>query len=196
MPLSNSSQEWFIDKYHNAARSHDSIMTIQSFKCANCSVNSLAPGKFEWNFRQVIFKNILVIDGWDISWEIALILMSCTLSEMMNKRCPITMSLDFTNDQSTLVQVMAWCRHATSHYLSQCWPRSLSPFLHCYVPYPLFQFLEFLFAKFGLICNRQKKQVFMCNTLRPESKWLALSNHFSLMKHIALWLKFCEVLWR
>ena len=38
------------------------------------------------------------------------------------------MSLDFTDDQSTLVQVMAWCRQATSHYLSQCWPRSLSPY--------------------------------------------------------------------
>ena len=31
-------------------------------------------------------------------------------------------------DKSTLVQVMAWCRQATSHYLSQCWPRSLSPY--------------------------------------------------------------------
>ena len=39
------------------------------------------------------------------------------------------MSLDFTDDdQSTLAQVMAWCRQATSHYLSQCWPRSLSPY--------------------------------------------------------------------
>ena len=27
---------------------------------------------------------------------------------------------------STLVQVMAWCRQATSHYLSHCFPRSLS----------------------------------------------------------------------
>ena len=36
------------------------------------------------------------------------------------------MSLDFTDDQSTLVQVMVWCRQATSHYLNQCWPRSLS----------------------------------------------------------------------
>ena len=35
------------------------------------------------------------------------------------------MSLD---DQSTLVQVMAWCHHATSHCLSLCWPRSLSPY--------------------------------------------------------------------
>ena len=40
------------------------------------SVNSLAPGKFEWNFRHVIFKQILVIDGWGISCEIALIWMS------------------------------------------------------------------------------------------------------------------------
>ena len=38
------------------------------------------------------------------------------------------MPLDFTDDKSALVQVMAWCRQATSHYLSQCWPRSLSPY--------------------------------------------------------------------
>ena len=35
------------------------------------------------------------------------------------------MSLDFTDDQSTLVQIMACCLTAPSHYLSQCWPRSL-----------------------------------------------------------------------
>ena len=40
----------------------------------------------------------------------------------------IWISVDFTDDQSTLVQVMAWCRQATSHYLSQCWPRSLTPY--------------------------------------------------------------------
>ena len=52
-----------------------------------------------------------MIDDWGISCDIAL----------------IWISLDFTDDQSTLIQVMAWCRQATSHYLSQCWPRSLSP---------------------------------------------------------------------
>ena len=75
-------------------------------------VNSLVPGKFARNSRQVIFKQILVIDGWGISCEIAL----------------IWMSLDFTDDQSTLVPVMAWCSQATSHYLSQCWHRSLWPY--------------------------------------------------------------------
>ena len=53
-----------------------------------------------------------MVDGWGISCEIAL----------------IWMSLDFTDDQSTLIQVMARCRQAVSHYLSQCWPRSLSPY--------------------------------------------------------------------
>ena len=28
----------------------------------------------------------------------------------------------------TLVQVMAWCRQATSHYLSQCWLKSVSSY--------------------------------------------------------------------
>ena len=49
--------------------------------------------------------------GWGISYEIAL----------------RWMPLDLTDDKSTLVQVMAWCRQATSHYLSQCWPRSMLP---------------------------------------------------------------------
>ena len=37
------------------------------------------------------------------------------------------MPLDLTDDKSALVQVMAWCHQAASHYLSQCWPRSMSP---------------------------------------------------------------------
>ena len=49
--------------------------------------------------------------GWGISFEIAL----------------RWMPLDLADDKSTLVQVMAWCRQATSHYLSQCWPRFMSP---------------------------------------------------------------------
>ena len=35
--------------------------------------NSLVPGKFEWNFIYIIFKQILVIDCWGIFCEIALI---------------------------------------------------------------------------------------------------------------------------
>ena len=58
----------------------------------------------------VIFKLISVIVGWGISCEIAF----------------RWMSLDLTDGKSTLIQVMAWCRQATSHYLSQCWPRSMS----------------------------------------------------------------------
>ena len=53
---------------------------------------------------------MLVIDGWGIHCEIAL----------------IWMSPDFTDDQSTLVQVMAWCRLATNHYLSDRFQTSQS----------------------------------------------------------------------
>ena len=37
-------------------------------------------------------------------------------------------SLDLSDDKSTLVQMKALCRQATSHYLSQCWPKSVSPY--------------------------------------------------------------------
>ena len=45
--------------------------------------------------------------------------------------CEITvrwMSMDLTDDKSILVQVMAWCRQTTSHYRTQCWPRSMPPY--------------------------------------------------------------------
>ena len=35
------------------------------------------------------------------------------------------MPQDLTDYKSTLVQVMAWCCQAPSHYLSQCWPKSM-----------------------------------------------------------------------
>ena len=71
--------------------------------------NSLAPGRFERKFRWIIFMVILVIDGWDVHCEIALWWLFFYTSY----------------DKLTLVQVMAWCHQAPSHYLSQCWPRSV-----------------------------------------------------------------------
>ena len=35
---------------------------------------------------------------------------------------------DTFDDKSALVQVMAWCHQARSHYLTQCWPSSMMPF--------------------------------------------------------------------
>ena len=75
-------------------------------------VNSLTPGRLEWNFIQAVFKWILVIDGCGNPSETAI----------------RWMSLDLSHDKSTLFQVMAWCRQATSHYLSQCWLRSMLPY--------------------------------------------------------------------
>ena len=56
--------------------------------------NSLAPVGFDDILEKWFFKLLSVIDGWAISSEIALRLMS----------------LDLIDDKSTLVQVMAWCR--------------------------------------------------------------------------------------
>ena len=70
--------------------------------CVTCfsNVKSLALGRFEGNFRKVIFKLIIVSDGWGISDECHWALL---ISQHWLK--------------------MAWCHRATSHYLSQSWPR-------------------------------------------------------------------------
>ena len=92
----------------------DKLLSESMINLPHVTFNSYALGKFESNFRYAIFKQILVTGGWGFSYEISL----------------IWMSLDFTVNQSTLVQVMAWCRQATSHYLSQCWPRSVTIWRH------------------------------------------------------------------
>ena len=97
---------------HLELLSVDICQTTLLFTWTHFCVNSLAPGRFKWNFRLAIFNQILGIHVWDISCEIA----------------PWRFSLDLTYLKSTLVQVMAWCHQATSHYLNQCWPRSMSPY--------------------------------------------------------------------
>ena len=76
--------------------------------------NSLAPGRYNRNFRYLIFNLISIIGGRGISCKMTL----------------RWLSLDLNDDKSTLVQVMAWCRQATSHYLSQCWPISMPLYGH------------------------------------------------------------------
>ena len=53
-------------------------MTFPGIVCIN-PFNTLTPGKLEWKFRYVIFKQILVTDGWGISCEIVLKWMSLGL---------------------------------------------------------------------------------------------------------------------
>ena len=57
-------------------------------------------------------------------------------------------------DKLTLVQVMAWCHQATSHYLSQCWPRSVLPY--CVTrPQGFKFFLHVYFHSFSVICSKK-----------------------------------------
>ena len=38
------------------------------------------------------------------------------------------MPQNLADDKSTLIQVIVWCRQATSHYPNPCWPRSPTPY--------------------------------------------------------------------
>ena len=70
--------------------------------------NSLTPCGFDYILKFVNFKLISTINIFSIFCEIAIRWMPQHLTDHL----------------STLGKVMACCRPATSHYLSQCWPRS------------------------------------------------------------------------
>ena len=75
-------------------------------------INSLAPVRSYCDFENVIFNLALLIGIFKSS----------------NDNVLRWMPQNLTDDKSTLVQVMAWCRQATNHYLNQCWPRSPMPY--------------------------------------------------------------------
>ena len=75
-------------------------------------VNSLWPGRCEYDSKNVIFNLVLLTGIFKSSYD------------SVRRWMPH----DLTDDKSTLVQVMAWYRQATSHYLNQCWPRSPTPY--------------------------------------------------------------------
>ena len=79
-------------------------------------VNSLATGRWDSYCKSVIFRLIQKSS-----------LATC---------CKI--KLRWMPKKSTLVQIMAWCCQATSHYLSQCWPRSIHvAILGSHIPKPV-----------------------------------------------------------
>ena len=90
---------------YNRKNGTEIILWAQSRHCIPHRLNIVIIFLTHWplgNFNE-IFKHILVIDDSDISCLIAI-------------------------SWKPQVQVMAWCREATSHYLSQCWPISMSPY--------------------------------------------------------------------
>ena len=74
-------------------------------------VNSFFAGICGCHFKYLILIQNSVIDYMTISSGIAL----------------WWMPQGHIDDKSILLQVMAWCRQATSHFLSQCWRGSKSP---------------------------------------------------------------------
>ena len=85
---------------------------VRHFFVVECLKSLLVPKRCGQNFKSIIFK--LIIENNKLGFEIALRWMSQNL----------------TNEKSMLVQVMMWCRQATGHYLSQCWPRYMPPNSH------------------------------------------------------------------
>ena len=75
------------------------------------AVNSIAPDICGSNFKSIFLEYILQIK-----------LMSTCENALR------WMPQNTFDVESILVQVMAWCHQATSHYLSHCWPISMSPY--------------------------------------------------------------------
>ena len=83
-----------------------SLPNYHSRTVRSTQLNSLGPGKCSSNLKNMISDSMYRIE--------ARVFTAIVLRWMPQH---------LTNENSTLVQVMAWCHQATCHYLSQWWPR-------------------------------------------------------------------------
>ena len=103
---------YFFFRFSKINSSLQGLRWLVSTDCG-LTVNSLAPGRHRsrCHFKTAIFNLVLLI-GIFTSFE----------DDALR-----WMPRDLTDDKSTLVKIMTWCRQATSLYLSQSWPGSISP---------------------------------------------------------------------
>ena len=94
------------------------------------------------------------------------------------------MSLDLTEDKSTLVQLMAWCHQATSHYMSQCWPRSVSSYG---VTRPQWVDGQFHLCWYHVVCTIMFYPMFSVNSSSPWQN----GRHFA--DYIFRWIFVIEI---
>ena len=108
---------------------------------------------------------------------------------------------------TTLVQVMAWCHQATSHYLSQCWPRSMlaSPGLielmdieittkadsSDFFQYGCVYHINFLKLKISVLFMNERSQVYLCRAYNggfSEKLWYlhCINNGVTTVLHQAI----------
>ena len=102
---------------------------LTHYQCVSQKTSAMfvtGPGKCHGNFKSTISEHLWWIKFMSTSCKIAL-------------RWMPQITFD---DKLTLVQVMAWCHQATSHYLNQSWLRSMLPYgttrlqwVNCYYLY-------------------------------------------------------------
>ena len=97
-------QRW-ITSYKNYGHNHHFSRTIKT-SLTHWHLRGVAILKA--SFSNVFYRNVALGTHCDIALK--------------------WMPRNLTSEKSTLVQIMAWY-HATSHYLDQCWPRPMSPYV-------------------------------------------------------------------
>ena len=115
----------------------------------HCQINSMSPGVCDFDFKCVILNCIVVIIFKSISSTVAF----------------RWMAQDLTDDNSTLVQVMPWCLTAPSHYLNQCWLRSIMPYVASH------GHNELKFMKLASVMNLVLPTFFLINPLHSFMHW-------------------------
>ena len=82
-------------------------------------------GKAQWNSGG---NYCLIIISLNPHLSAVVVILNSLISRTLSMELLSVMQMPQspTDDKSIFVQVMAWWRQATSHYLSQCWPKPLS----------------------------------------------------------------------
>ena len=109
----------YLDQWWPCLLMHMYVTRPQWVKCTLNGDKDPGPALTHWplgDLDAILKLQFLILCYWLVSSDLLMIMH------------PDGTPWDLKDDKSTLVQVMAWCLTAPSHYLSQCWPSSMSPY--------------------------------------------------------------------
>ena len=126
-------------------------------KWAIGSTSAARPGA--WHVRKSP-DNVNIRWYWDLSGKNG---MEFSVRKISDQPPPGEIALwwmprHLSNEKSTLVQVMAWCHQAASHYLSRCWLRYTSSF-GVTMPQWVNELKEMLSIKSGMVNDDQQSNL-------------------------------------
>ena len=118
----------FLNRCFASMFSYSNQFILKSYNFCHVDVSESKSRWIVLSWRQDMAMGKKSLNHWPLGDAAVIIKVSLLLRKNSKLSSLSWIPLNLTNDKWALFQAVAWCRQATSHFMNQCWPKSMSPY--------------------------------------------------------------------